>query len=54
MTDLKVLKEAAQDYMDRELDENGFHEVILSFLEDATPDDYAAFAMWLVEQGKGH
>lgn len=54
MTDLKTLKEAATEYARGDLNEDGFHEVILAFLHDATPDEYMAFALWLKEQEKGH
>ncbi len=51
---LDQLKTQAKRYLARDIDEAQFHEIILLFLEDATPDDYAAFALWLNESKTEH
>jgi hypothetical protein len=51
---LKQLQGYARAYLSGSLSEDSFHEVILTYLADATPDDYAAFAMWLAEQKEVH
>ena len=50
---LDELKAAANAYLDGDLIQDGFSDAILEFLESATDDDYHAFALWIVEQGKG-
>jgi len=50
---LDELKAAANAYLDGDASQDKFHECILTFLDAATPEDYNAFALWIVEQGKG-
>lgn len=50
---LDELKAAANAYLDGDLTQDSFSDAILEFLETASGDDYHAFALWIVEQGKG-
>ena len=51
---LNKLKEAAQSYLSGSMVEATFYCAIIEYLETATPDDYAAFAMWLSEAKEVH
>ena len=50
---LDELKAQANAYLDGDVDQNSFSDGILEFLETASGEDYNAFALWIVEQGKG-
>jgi len=50
---LKQLQLDAKSYTQGKMDQENFYLCILEYLETATPDDYMAFAFWLVEQEKG-
>jgi len=53
---LKQLQLDAKRYTQGKMNQENFYLCILEYLETATPDDYMAFALWLVEQEKeqGH
>ena len=51
---LKQLQGFAKAYLSGSLSEDKFMAAILSYLDDATPDDYTAFAMWLSEAKEVH
>jgi hypothetical protein len=49
---LEQLQSVAKGYIDGKVDEDTFCENIMDFLDEAEPEDYMAFAEWLLTQGK--
>ena len=49
---LDELKAKAALYANGKRSEDMFHQDILAYLKDATPDDYMALALWLKTQGR--
>jgi hypothetical protein len=50
---LDELKAQANAYLDGLASAEEFQSAIMAFLDTASPEDYEAFALWIVEQGKG-